>query len=290
MSAPDLVKLVFLSAIWGGSFIFLRIIVPELGPVLTALLRTSLAGIALLGYAHMTGIKMNWQLHLKSYALLGFFAGVLPFSCFSYAALHLPAAHSAVLNATAPLFSALFSMIWLSEKMTLKKLAGLLLGVVGVAILVGAGSLTLSTPVLTAVIACLFAAASYALSTIIVKKAGRPDGAHPIAMATGSLVMGGVLMAPIAPFALPPATPSLLALGCMLAIALLSSAMAQALFMPLIVKIGPTPAMSVSFLIPLFSMLWGAIFLHEAVRASTVAGAAVVLMAMGLVLSSPHKS
>ncbi|HJV75843.1 MAG TPA: EamA family transporter [Noviherbaspirillum sp.] len=284
MSAADLAKLIFLSAIWGGSFIFLRIAVPEVGPLLTATLRTSLAGLALIVFAYMTGVPMNWRANLKPYAVVGLFAGVIPFSCFSFAALHLAAAHSAVLNATAPLFGAVFSMLWLSERLTLSRLAGLILGVIGVAILVGAGTLTLDGPTLISIVACMVAAACYALSSIIVKKTGHPDGIHPIAVAAGSLVLGGVMMIPTVPFSLPAAAPSLLAISCVVALSLLSSGLAQALFIPLIVKVGPTRAMCVSFLIPLFSMLWGVMFLHEAVSWSTLTGGAVILMAMGLVL------
>ncbi|KIF82984.1 DMT family transporter [Noviherbaspirillum autotrophicum] len=290
MSPADLAKLVFLSAIWGGSFIFLRVAVPEVGPLLTAMLRTSLAGVALMLFATATGVTMNWRANLKPFAVVGLFAGVLPFTCFSFAALHLPAAYSAVLNATAPLFGAVFSALWLAERLTARKIAGLLLGVAGVAILVGAGTLAATPATLISIAACLLAAASYAVSSIIVKKTGMPGGIHPIAMATGSLVLGGLMMLPTAPFALPKAMPSLLALGCITGLSLLSSGLAQALFIPLIVKVGPTRAMCVSFLIPLFSMLWGAFFLHEAVRAGTLVGGAVVLLAMALVLPAAHSA
>lgn len=289
MSAADLVKLVFLSAIWGGSFIFLRVAVPEFGPLLTAALRVVLAGVALMTFAVLTKVRMDWRANLQPFAVVGLFACVIPFSCFSFAALHLPAAHSAVLNATAPLFGAVFSMLWLAERLTMIRLGGLLLGVLGVGILVGAGTVPLNTSTLLAVAACLVAAACYAISSIIVKKTGRPGGIHPIAMASGSLVAGGLMMMPIVPFSLPPVMPSLLALACVLAMALLSSGLAQALFIPLIIKIGPTRAMCVSFLIPLFSMLWAFIFLHESVGLSTLAGGIVVLVAMGLVLAPPHR-
>lgn len=287
MSSADLAKLVFLSAIWGGSFIFLRIAVPETGPLLTATLRTSLAGAALLAFAAATGVPMRWRANLKAYAVVGLFACVIPFSCFSFAALYLPAAHSAVLNATAPLFGAALSVLWLAERLTLRKLAGLALGIAGVALLVGAGTLFLNAPVLIATGACLLAAACYALASIIVKKTGQPGGIHPIAMATGSLVLAGLMMVPTVPFSLPPALPSVRALISIAALSLLSSGLAQALFIPLIVKVGPTRAMSVSFLIPLFSMLWGVIFLHEPVGWATFVGGAVVLVAMGMVLTAP---
>ncbi len=291
MPAADLAKLVFLAAIWGGSFIFLRVAAPEFGPVLTAALRNSLAGISLMAFATLTGVRMDWRKNLKPYALVGLFACVIPFSCFSFAALYLPAAHSAVLNATGPLFGAAFSVIWLDERLTMLKLFGLLLGIVGVGILVGAGTLPITAATLLAFGACLAAASCYALSSIIVKKTGQPGGIHPIAMATGSLAIGGVIMSPSIPFALPPAMPSLPAFGCMVAISLLSSGLAQALFIPLIVKVGPTRAMSVSFLIPLFSMLWAFLFLHESVGPSTLFGGLIVLASMAMVLSaSRHES
>lgn len=288
MSFADLAKLVFLSAIWGGSFIFLRIAVPEFGPLMTALLRTLLAGAALYGYALATGVAMNWRENLKPYGLVGLTAVVIPFCSFSFAALILPAAHMAVLNSTAPMFGAVLSVFLLGERLTVFKLAGLVLGVVGVAILVGAGSLDVTPTTLAASGACLLAACSYAVSSIVVKKTGRPGGIHPIGMASASLVCGSVYLLPAFPFVLPESMPSMTAFACIAAVALLSSGLAQALFIPLIVKVGPTRAMSASFLIPLFSMLWGVLFLDEAVLTSTLAGAAVVLVAMALVLAPPR--
>jgi drug/metabolite transporter (DMT)-like permease len=288
MSLADVIKLVFLSAIWGASFIFLRIAVPELGPVLTTTLRIAFAGGALMMYAWITGVKMHWRENLKPFALVALCAGIIPFASFSYAALYLPAAHMAVLNSTAPIFGAVLSVVWLAERLTLPKLTGLLLGITGVAILVGASTLTMNSATLLASGSCLLGACSYALASIVVKKTGHPGGIQPIAMATASLMLGGMMMLPTVPFTLPAAMPSMLALGSVAALALLSSALAQALFIPLISKVGPTRAMSVSFLIPLFSMLWGVIFLNEAIGLSTLIGAVVVLLAMALVLVTPR--
>lgn len=295
MPLSDLAKLIFLAAIWGGSFIFMRVAVPEIGAVLTATLRVGLASVALVGFAALTGVRMDWRRNLKPYALVGLTAAALPFSCFTFAALHLPAAYSAVLNTTAPLFGALFAMFWLAERLTLRKLGGLALGIVGVAILVGAGALALNAHTLLAAAACLTAAASYAVSSIVVKRLGeerRRPPIQPLALATGSLAWGTLIMLPTTPFSLAAGLPlpSAPAWYCVLALALLSSALAQAIFIPLIVRIGPTRAMSVTFLIPLFSMLWGLLFLGEAVQLSTLIGAAVVLLAMALVLpASPLK-
>ena len=291
MLPSDFFKLIFLASIWGGSFIFLRVATPEVGPILTATMRIILAGIVLIGFAGMTGVTMNWRRNITAFAVVGLFAAALPFSLFSYAALHLPAAYSALLNSTAPLFGAVFSVFYLAERLTARKLAGLAMGVAGVAVLVGAGALVLKVEVLLSAAACLAAAACYAISSIIVKKTGRPQsghtgGIHPIAMAAGSMACGGLMMAPTLPFLLPIAMPSPAALWSVAGMSVLSSGLAQAIFIPLIVRIGPTRAMTVSFLIPLFSMLWGYIFLHEAVRASTLVGAAIVMVAMWLVLSA----
>ncbi len=286
MSFADLVKLVFLSAIWGASFIFLRISVPEFGPLLTATLRTLLAALALLLFARACAIDMRWRANAKIYALVGLCAVVLPFCGFSFAAQYVPAAHMAVLNSTAPLFGALLSTFLLEEALTLRKVSGLLLGIAGVALLVGAGSVALTPTTLLASGACLVAACAYASASILVKKSAQPGGVHPIAMATASLVFGAAVLLPTLPFSLPAAVPSLPAFIGIAAVALLSSGLAQVIFIPLIVKIGPTRAMSVSFLIPLFSMLWG-LLLGEAVHASTLIGAGIVLLAMRQVLTTP---
>jgi drug/metabolite transporter (DMT)-like permease len=293
MKPLDVIKLVFLAAIWGCSFIFLRVIVPEIGPLMTALLRMALSAIALMGFALVIGTRMHWRKNAVNFAWVGLFATVMPFTCFSFASQYLPAAYSALLNATSPLFGALFSVLWLAERMSMRKLAGLALGVAGVAVIVGAGALALNLQSLGAIAACLFAAASYAISSIIVKRTGHPaDGSDhhidPIAMATGSMVMGALILLPALPFILPAHFPTLPAVGAILGLSLLSSGVAQAMFVPLIVRIGPTKAMSVAFLIPVFGILWGYLFLGERVATATLVGGAIVLAAMALVLSASH--
>jgi len=151
----------------------MRICVPEVGVIPTAALRMLLAGLVLLVFARFHKAPMFWRKNLKSYAMIGFFSAALPFSCFSFASQYLPSAYSAVLNSTAPLFGAIFSVFWLSDKLTLRKLCGLLLGITGVSVLVGAGSLAMQSHTLLAIFACLCAAASYSISSILIKNRGR---------------------------------------------------------------------------------------------------------------------
>ncbi len=289
LSSGDITRLGFLAAIWGASFIFMRLAVPETGALFAATLRIVLASIFLFGFAKTQGISLNWQRNLKPYALAGLFGAALPFFLFSYAAHFLPAAISALFNATSPLFSAVFSIIWLAEQFTTRKLVGLLIGLTGVLLLVGTGSMLHCQPTLFALAACVAAPACFALSVIVIKHHTCATSAHhiePLAMATGSMVMAAAMMLPTLPIALPTHVPSLFAIGLLTALAVLPSALAQIIFIPLVARIGATRAMSVSFLIPLFSLLWGFLFLQESIQLSNIAGGIAVLMATGLILKT----
>ncbi len=289
LSRTDIVKLGLLAAIWGASFIGMRIAVPEIGTLLLATLRIALAAAVLLLFTHINHTRLYWQRNSRIYLAAGFFGAVLPFILFSFAANHLPAALSALFNATCPLFGALFSMFWLAERLSLRKLLGLLMGIGGVWLLADAGSLSHTQSTLLAVIACVVSPACFAISGVIVKHhtctqkilAKRID---PFAMATGSMVAASLMLLPTLPFSLPAQVPSGKAIALIIALALFPSALAQIIFIPLVARIGPTRAMSVSFMIPLFSIFWSALFLQESINFSCLLGGLVVVAATGLVI------
>jgi len=202
MRAGDVARLVVLAAIWGASFIFLRVAAPVLGPVLTALLRVLIAGIALLGYLQVRGLGYgNVGRYWREYLVIGVANSAIPFLLFSFAALYLPASYSAILNSATPLFGALLSTIWLAEPLTAIKLIGLLAGGAGVALVSGAGPVVPDAMIGWAVAACLTAALCYAGAGIYVKK--RLAGATPLAMATWSQIFAALAMLPLVPFAPP---------------------------------------------------------------------------------------
>ncbi|GGY69570.1 membrane protein [Cellvibrio zantedeschiae] len=289
ISPLDFARLGLLAAIWGASFIAMRASVPELGTLLATIGRVSLAAIALVLFSHLNKIPLQWKRHYRAYFLAGLFGAALPFALFSYAAHYLPAALSALLNATCPLFGALFSMLWLAEKLSARKLIGLLLGLAGVWMLVGARSLFANNPTSLSLIACLLGPACFAISGVVIKYyscSKKENRIEPLAMATGSMVAASLILLPALPFSLPAQFPSYPAIGLVAALALFPSAFAQIIFIPLVARIGPTRAMSVSFLIPLFSMIWGFLFLDEVIGISCVLGGFAVLAATGLVVKT----
>jgi len=294
LSAKDLALLGLLAAIWGASFIVMRVVVPELGSLLSTSLRIILAAAALLCFTGYSRVQLDWQRNAKTYALTGLFGAALPFALFSYAAHQLPAALSALFNATCPLFGALFSALWLAEAMTMRKLLGLLLGIGGVCLLVDADSLLRNPMSFSATIACLLAPACFAISGVLIKhhtcinKASH-ERIDPLAMATGAMLAASAMLLPTLPFSLPQQVPSPLAFGLVLALALFPSALAQIIFIPMVARIGPTRAMSVSFLIPLFSMLWAWLFLQEHLCVKCLLGGFVVLAATALVVTPSPK-
>ncbi|HEY5800733.1 MAG TPA: DMT family transporter [Burkholderiaceae bacterium] len=282
MRTADTLRLLFLASLWGASFLFMRILSPVLGALWTTEFRVALAALALVGYLAFIRrsllIGENW----RHYLVIGIFNSAVPFPLFAFAALSIPAGYSAIMNATTPLWGALLAVAVFGERLTLRKLAGLLLGIVGVAFLVRLGPAELTFDTVLAVGACLSAALCYAIAGTYSKK---KSGAVPAPlMATGSQLAAALLLLPFAA-ATPikgPVTPLIIMVAA--ALALLCTALAYLLYFRLITDIGATKAMTVTFLIPMFAILWGFLLLHEPITLSMLGGCALVIAAMYLVV------
>ena len=288
MRAPDVARLVLLAAIWGASFIFMRTLAPVLGPVLTAQARVTIAGIALIAYFRFTGFDAGLRRHWRHFLVIGLVNSALPFLLFAFAAVHLPASYSAILNAATPLFAVLLSALWLGERLTAPRIAGLAAGVAGVALVTRAGPVAPDAMFGWATAACLVAALCYALAGIYIKR--RATGVKPMAIAGWSQVFAGCALLPLTPFA--PATGNLtgIVVANMLALALLCSAVAYLLYYRLVADLGPSRAMSVTFLIPLFGMLWSVLFLDETITLPMLAGCALIVGGTLLVLRPARRA
>lgn len=277
MTAADAARLVALAAIWGASFLFVRIAAPVIGPVATADLRMLIAGAALLLYYAVSGFDAQWRLRWREYLAIGALNSAAPFLLYAYAALQLSVGLLAVLNATSPMWAALLGALLLREPLTPTRAAGLAIGMAGVAMVSGAEA---STRWLS-IAAGLGAALCYALTGIALRRWGR--GAPARGMAVGTQLTGGLLLLPLLALA-PPGnlTPGIAA--AMLALGMVCGALAYILYFRLIADIGATGALTVTYLIPLFGVLWGALALGEGLTAMRVLGALVVTAGTLLVL------
>jgi len=280
MSLSSLIKLIALAAIWGSSFLFMRIAAPVLGPVVLITLRVLLGALFLFGLAVVQKKGLDIRAHWKHLLILGLLNTALPFTLFAFAAETLPASLLSILNATAPIWGAMVSALWLRTAFTLKSAAGLLLGIAGVAILVGIDGTAMSPATIVAIIAGLAAGLCYGIASVYAKQA---KSVEPFANAHGSLWAAVLWMAPAAPFFPAVAAPTVMVVVAVLALGVLCSGVAYALYFKLIEEIGAAPALSVGFLIPVFGVLWGHLVLHEAITMTTVIGGLVVLVGTALI-------
>jgi drug/metabolite transporter (DMT)-like permease len=282
MRGEDVARLVVLAAIWGASFIFMRALAPVLGPVPIAAWRVAIAGVALIAWFRITGFDAELRRHWRAFLVIGLVNSALPFLLFAFAAVHIPASYSVILNTATPLFAAVLSAVWLDERLTAMRVAGLAAGAAGVALVTGAGPVAPDAMFGWAVAACLGAALCYALAGIYIKR--RAGGAKPMAIAGWSQAFAGAALLPLTPFAPLPGTVTPGVVANVLALALLCSAFAYLLYFRLIADVGPTRAMTVTFLMPVFGMVWSVLFLQETVTLPMIAGCALIVSGIALVV------
>jgi len=275
MRAADYARLVLLAAIWGAAFIFLRVVAPVLGPAWTAEPRVLLGGLALVAWFRIAGVGLGLRRHARSYLLIGTANIAIPFVLYSYAAMHAPASLLSIVNATAPIFGLAWGATLGDERVTVRKAAGLALGVAGVALIVRLPGAAGDAQFVWAVAAALAACCCYGVTGVLVKR--HSSGATPQGMAAGNQLAAALVLLPLLPLFPPLAAPSALVLANLLGLALLASGVAFLLYFRLIADVGATRALTVTYLIPLFGVLWGWLFLGEALPASALAGGAMIL-------------
>jgi len=275
MHPRDVVRLLLLAGLWGGSFAFIRVAVPELGALWLAFARVALAFAALFVLALGRRAVPSFLAHWRSYAVIGIVNSALPFALFSFAEEYIGASTAAVLNATSPFFGAVVAALWLKDALTLPKLAGMGLGLAGVVVLVGWQAEPLTGTTLVASLACLAAAFCYGVASVYAKRNMRD--VPSAAMALYSQLTAAIVLAPALTFVPLPSSPTPLVVGNVVALALGSTALAYLLYFRLIATIGPARALTVTFLIPLFGVLWGYLFLGEPLALNTLAGCALIL-------------
>lgn len=280
MSTANLLRLILLAAIWGGSFLFMRIAAPVLGAAVLIEYRVLFAAIFLAVIGVFLQKKLDLRQHWKHYLILGLFNSAIPFLMFAFAARTLSASLLAVLNATTPLWGTLIAAVWSRHMVSAKVLIGLALGTIGVALLVGFDHVSTKPGAGIAIAAVLFASFNYGIASNYAKQAKTVE---PFANAHGSMWASALLVLPVVPFFPAPAEPTVGIMAAVIALGVLCSGVAYLIYFRLIQDVGPSSALTVTFLSPLFGILWGVLFLGETVGWYTFAGAAIVIAGTALV-------
>ncbi|QGA48928.1 DMT family transporter [Pseudomonas brassicacearum] len=289
MNLVDILRLLSLAAIWGASFLFMRIIAPVIGTIPTAFFRVSIAFVGLLVILALMRVDWNFRGKLKVVMGLGLINSGIPATFYSLAAQVLPAGYSAIFNATTPLMGVLIGGLFFSEKLTPAKVSGVCLGLFGVGILTRAGPVAFDLQLLMGALACLLATTCYGFAGFLTRRwLDQQGGLDSRLSALGSMFGATVFLLPLFGYSVisqPPASwggwsvwLSLLGLG------LVCTALAYILYFRLLSSIGPVKSMTVTFLIPPFGVLWGALLLDEPLGMAHVYGGVLIAAALLLVL------
>lgn len=281
MNITSFLRLLLLSAIWGASFLFMRIGSPVLGPSLLIFFRVGLAALFLLTISIYNHQPLSISSHWKHYLILGLFNSAIPFFLFAYAAKTASASLLSILNATAPIWATLIGAIFLRTKLSFNIVLGMILGLIGVGLLAKIEALAMPENGALAICAGLGASVSYGIATNYAKTT---KNITPFANAHGSMWAATLFLTPLALFSpYPLELPSLQIAISVLALSIVCSGIAYLLYFRLISDIGAAPALTVTFLIPVFGILWGWLFLNEHIGWHTIIGGIIIIVGTALV-------
>ncbi len=280
MRFTDALELLLLASLWGASFLFMRVAGPEFGPIALSFLRAAIAAFLLLPFLLLGSGAVELKTHWKRLALVGVLNSAIPFCLLALATVSLSGGFAAILNATAPLWAAVIAWIWLADKMDGSRIVGLMIGFAGVVILVANKTGLNAAGVPMAILAGISAAFFYGIGANLTKK--YLQGISTLAVATGSMLAAATVLLPGAVLFWPGETVSLRAWVAVIVMGIASTGIAYVLYFRLIVNAGPAKAITVTYLIPGFAVIWGAIFINEKVTTNMVIGGAIILTGTAL--------
>ncbi|USD67934.1 DMT family transporter [Vibrio sp. SCSIO 43136] len=287
MDLSSFLRLVLLAAIWGGSFLFMRVAANTFGPAFLVEARVGFAALSLLVVAIYLKRKLEFTRHWRHFMVLGLFNSALPFLFFGYAAQSLTVSTLSILNSTAPMWGALIGYLWHRTPLTPKSLLGMAFGICGVTILVGPDFSGSETANLLPLVAGALAAGCYGLATNYTKIAPNISSFNN---AHGSMWAATIWLLPLLAIIPMRAVPSAIEISSVIALGVICTGIAFLLYFGLVERIGPTSTLTVTFMIPIFGILWGYLILDEPIGMSTLIGTSVVLVGTMLVTGfSPKK-
>ncbi len=280
MKSHPIIEFVALAAIWGSSFLFMRLGAPEFGVVATAGARVGIATLMLLPMLWFSGHWNALRGHAGKILFIGLLNSALPFVLFSYAVMHISTGLSAILNATVPLFGAVVAWLWLKDRLSAGRILGLVIGFAGVAMLAADKASFKPGGGGWAVLACLLATLCYAYAASFTKR--YLSGVNPLAIATGSQL--GATLGLVLPMVWwwPDHNPGLTPWLSLLALGIVCSGVAYILYFRLIDQLGPARAITVTFLVPVFAVLYGTLLLDESLTPWMLGSGVVVIVGTAL--------
>jgi drug/metabolite transporter (DMT)-like permease len=282
LRAYDAGRWLLLATLWSLQFLFMRQAVPVLGAPLVAEARCFFAVLFVVPWAILTAQRIAPLAHWRDHLVIALTNNVLPFLLMAFGASLLPAGYLAIINGTVPLWTAVFAALLIGEQFGARRLAGFALGIAGVALIVNLGPVRLDAGTALGAVAALAGAALWGWAGVLIKQ--RSGTLPAMGLAAGSISFAALILSPAWALAPAPAAWTLEATLAVVALGVVVSGIAYLPFFTLLRDIGPSRTLSVTFLVPVLGVLWGWLFLDEAVTAPMLAGAALVLGALGLVL------
>lgn len=281
MTLRQFLLLTILAALWGGSFLFMRLSSPSLGPFVVTAARLYFASIFMvLIIKTTTEIKLR-SLPWKKLCFVGLFNSAIPFTLFAYGEVHLSASLGSILNGTTPIFTALLATLYFHEKYRLMQSIGFVLGITGVIIIVGWHPVPLNFGNVSAIIACIVASFCYGIGGLFA--ATKIRGYPPLALAFGQLSTAAIMLTPFMLYTLPHQIPSTKIIISLFNLGIFCTGFAFLIYYYLIREMGASKTLTVSYIAPIFGMLWGFLFLGEQIHLTYVIGLVTILSGIFLI-------
>jgi len=280
MRLKDVLDLLVLSALWGASFLFMRVAAPEFGPLVIGFLRALIATLLLLPFlllrSGIAELRSNW----KKLVLVGVLNSAIPFCLLALATISLSGGFAAILNSTAPLWAAMIAWIWLGDRLDRSRITGLIIGFTGVVVLVWNKAGIAAPGVAMAILAAVSAALFYGIGANFTQK--YLPGISALALATGSMLAATIVLLPAGILLWPAKMISVQAWLAIIMMGVASTGIAYVLYFRLIANVGPAKAITTTYLVPGFAVVWGAMFINESLSANMVLGGAIILIGTAL--------
>lgn len=285
MRTSDVIKIIFLGCIWGGSFAFIRVSAPVIGAVWFTLGRLVVASIVLIGWARWAGVDLAFRRYWKEYFVVGLLNTAGPWTLYAFAGKTISASYMSIINSSTPWMSAILGAWFLGEKMTVPKAIGLACGVFGVSLVAGWGPIAPTPEVLLAVFASVLAAFGYAIGGVAAKLYVK--GVDSRAIAVGNTIFASLMMLPLLPEVPASSQWTTTVVASMIIVGILSTGIGFPMYFQLIKDVGATKAQTTTFIVPVSGVLLGVLFLGEPMKLTLIAGGLLILVACALVLEIP---